>query len=609
MVKPGPLRSAAVYGSALLLCIAFMVRVFKLWQMHLNVPLGYGGDALLTCMWIKGIAEHGWYLNNPSLGAPGAQVMLDYPLGDTLHLALLKLLLFVFSGSYGAAINVYYLLGYPATTLTALFVFRRCGFSSVCGILGSLLYTFLPYHYLRGEAHLFLGEYYLIPLAVLMLLWVYSDDQTLLTWEGIRPKWGSRKRLLFCLLLCLLLATTGFYYALFTVFFLLVTGVAASWNQHRVQPLATAVVLTMVLLVSTFANTIPNQLYWHTHGKNAVATRRWPADVEAYGLTVSQLLLPVTGHRVHSLESVKSTYNQYMLPQLLTENNTETLGFVASCGFLILLGSLFASQKVSLLPKLEPLSRLNLAAILLASIGSFNAILAVLVPPLIRAYNRISIFIAFFSMIAIISCLNALCRSQAPTARSRWTFYGLIGLILIVGMLDQTTYLYNPKYVETAEIFQQDGRFVARIESSLPSGAMIFQLPYVPFPESRPVNEMYDYEHLRGYLHSHTLRWSYGTMKGREIDAWQWQVTHLPLPEMVRQLAAAGFQGIYIDRDGYDLRQDTLLETALARLLQTRPLESEDHRLAFYSLAHYRAASPAQPAEIPTKGDAVAAKG
>ena len=50
---------------------------------------------------------------------------------------------------------------------------------------------------------------------------------------------------------------------------------------------------------------------------------------------------------------------------------------------------------------------------------------------------------------------------------------------------------------------------------------MVFQLPYVPFPENPPVQQMSDYDHLRGALHSRTLKWSYPTMRGRWGDTWQ----------------------------------------------------------------------------------------
>ncbi len=60
-----------------------------------------------------------------------------------------------------------------------------------------------------------------------------------------------------------------------------------------------------------------------------------------------------------------------------------------------------------------------------------------------------------------------------------------------------------------------------------------------------------DYSHLRGYLHSEKLKWSYGAMKGREGDAWEKSIASESDEEMVKELQQAGFKGIYVDTYGY----------------------------------------------------------
>jgi hypothetical protein len=65
-------RSAAAYLGMTLLCLVVLFWVFKLGKADLSVPLAYGGDALHTLLWVKGLFENGWYLTNPSVGAPSA---------------------------------------------------------------------------------------------------------------------------------------------------------------------------------------------------------------------------------------------------------------------------------------------------------------------------------------------------------------------------------------------------------------------------------------------------------------------------------------------------------------------------------------------------------
>jgi phosphoglycerol transferase len=141
-----------------------------------------------------------------------------------------------------------------------------------------------------------------------------------------------------------------------------------------------------------------------------------------------------------------------------------------------------------------------------------------------------------------------------------------------------------PPYQELKADFNSDATFVRKIEATVPSHTMIFQLPYIPFPESPPVNRMVDYDHLRGYLHSKDLCWSYGAMKGSKVDRWQRDTAGKPTEEMLSKLRAAGFGGIYIDRFGY-ADGGVRLESELARALNATPLVSPNQRLLFFSLA------------------------
>ena len=115
---------------------------------------------------------------------------------------------------------------------------------------------------------------------------------------------------------------------------------------------------------------------------------------------------------------------------------------------------------------------------------------------------------------------------------------------------------------------------------------MIFQMPYVPFPESPPVNKMIDYEHFKAYLHSKSLRWSYGAIKEEENDLWQRAVTAKPVEEFVGEISRAGFTGIYINRDGY-LDNGAKLEAELTALLGAKPVVSSKGNLSFFNLTDY----------------------
>lgn len=159
-------------------------------------------------------------------------------------------------------------------------------------------------------------------------------------------------------------------------------------------------------------------------------------------------------------------------------------------------------------------------------------------------------------------------------------------IILVVGIYDQTTAHYVPNYNGVRKSYENDAQFVSQIEHSVPMNSMIFQLPYVPFPENPPVNKMTDYDLFRGYLHSSDLRWSYGTMKGRDGDAWYKKVSQQPVEDMVKTISLSDFEGIYIDTYGYKDQAIELIDH-LSRYLNEKPLISDDKRLAFFSIANF----------------------
>ena len=115
---------------------------------------------------------------------------------------------------------------------------------------------------------------------------------------------------------------------------------------------------------------------------------------------------------------------------------------------------------------------------------------------------------------------------------------------------------------------------------------MIFQLPYVPFPEHPPIFKMNDYSHFKAYLHSKDLRWSYGAMKGRPGDAWQRLVSSMPVEDMLRTLSQTGFAGLYIDSYGYQDNGAKLIAD-IKQILGAEPLVSDDKRLYFFDMTKY----------------------
>ncbi|MEP7273794.1 MAG: hypothetical protein ABI882_20005, partial [Acidobacteriota bacterium] len=290
------------------------------------------------------------------------------------------------------------------------------------------------------------------------------------------------------------------------------------------------------------------------------------------------------------ISRLKDTYN---LRPLVNENDDVSLGIVGSVGFLFLFWwLLFRKPEIGRMNVpgnaglLNHLSLLNAAAVLLGTVGGLGSLFAFFISPQIRAYNRVIVFIAFFCFLSVALLLERGANRYATTPRRRMIFYGMVTLLMAIGLFDQRSHRVIPDYPRLKSDFRQDADFVQKIQAVLPAGAMVFQLPVVSFPESPKINRLNDYDLVKGYLHSTKLRWSYGAIKGRESDAWQGWVAAKPAPDLAATLALAGFGGIYLDRFGY-ADSGTQLEADLAGVIG-KPMVSENGRLAFYDLTEYQ---------------------
>ena len=355
---------------------------------------------------------------------------------------------------------------------------------------------------------------------------------------------------------------------------------AAGLRRRRLGPLVGAGLLIGVVVAAVLANLAPKLLYDLRHGPNPAAVPRDPIESEIYGLRIAQLLAPIEGHRLPGLARLRAALGE-KLPTLLHKDEAyhPALGAVASVGFLLLLGR-FLARRSSAWPKaLDGLALLNLAALLLAVTGGLGTVFNLLVSPMIRCYNRMSIFIACFALFALALLWEGL-RTRLPAFRHRLAGQVALGLVLVAGILDQTRPAFVPPYAWLREAFASDADFVGGIEAALPGHAMVYQLPSTEFPEAR-------YDQLRPYLHSQRLRWSFGTMKGRRGDRWRNWAAAQPPEELVVTLARAGFAGIHVNRAAYADRGADV-EARLARVLGAGPsVVSRDGDHLFFGLAGY----------------------
>lgn len=550
--------------------------ILRLWNLKwLNFPLEYERDALFYAMTIKSTIMSGWYLTNPSIGVPDGYSLADFPMPDGFHFLIIKFLS-LFSTHWALVYNLFFLLAFPLSTITALFVLKRFGLSYPLSLTASLLFSLLPYHFIRGGQHLFLSAYFMVPLAIWLAVLIYEDK----LFEG-------RKKIASWLLyacVCALLGSTGVYYAFFASFFILISGLLTSYAKGRLYPLRYSLVFTFFISSAVLINILPCLIYQKQNGLNTEVGHRQPYETETYGLKIAQLLLPVDKDRVKSFAKIKKKYN---LCPLVNENSTATLGIIGSIGLLILIGRIFMQKKSEPDNVLDSLTYFNLCGILLATIGGFSTLFSYFISPSIRAYNRISIYLAFFALAAFFLMLQRWLQNTSHKD-SQKILWGCSLFLLTFGIYNQTSssFSLSKQMKSISQAYSEDEKFISQIDTLLPKQSMIFQLPYIPFPEAGNHNKIGDYGHFKNYLHSHCQRWSFGAIKGRTIDLWQKEVSSMPIPAMLDQLVSRGFKGLYLNRKGYP-DHGCAIEKELAKVLNVTPYEGPN--ASFWDLQSYQA--------------------
>lgn len=562
-----------------LFCAVFPVLVFfwrcqGAWDLHL--PFGYDGDLLGLGAFVKTLIQGDWFpfmpVRSPSLGAPfGGYNLGDYPTPEHAQYLLIKLLS-VFSSDTFWVMNVYFILSFALIGVAARWAFRRIGASIAFATLGACLYAVLPYHFSR-YAHLLLANYAVLPLTLPPLLWLWNRKPTFFR-RRMDGSWTldfTSRHAVTTILVALLVGAWHIYYAFFFAGFLVVAGVSAGMSRRSWRHAASAALAVAVTWGALGVALAPNIVYRKRNPPNGERVAKREAwEVERWGLQLTNLTLPRGDHRLVAFRKIKARYHPW--PDAV-EGWEEYIGSfgVFGLGVLLVAGMSLQRRRTTLMK----IAVLMVGGILFATRSGFSSHFNLLVTPQMRSVNRISVYLALFAIAAAVLWLQSRKGLRRPAFR-----WATVGLLLAWGVYDQV----SPGFVYTdtqRSHYESDHAFIAALEDKVPAGSVILQLPYFSFPESPPVVQLGDYGHFRAFIHSKTLRWSYGAMRGRPAA---WRIEELSkYPLDLAKLREAGYAGIYIDRNGF-ADGAVALEGDLKKRLKREPLVSPNGKQLFFAL-------------------------
>lgn len=575
------------YCSFLLMIViifAMLYHLMDLSQLDINIPMSYfGGDDMGVLVNAKQFTEQGWNMTSDRLGTPFTVQYYDFTSSMMHNVGLLIMKIFaVITGSAAAAMNLTYLSIYFMAGIISYFVMRNIKINCWINALASSVFAVSPYMLYRNIGHIVLTECYFIPLSILICLWIYERDDVLVPDRNF----FKRKINYVVLFFTFLIANNGIaYYPFFTCFIFLVTAISKLLKTGKIRQGLRGVIATVMVCFFVVLSILPGKIYTLINGSNSAAIDRSGFEqAELYGLKIAQLFMPVNGHGIY--DKYIDYYNDAAF--LVNENSTAYLGIIGMIGFIILGLWLFARRdgKDGILSKrLEYLSELNIAMVLLGTIGGIGAMFAFFISPMLRGYNRISIFIEYVAILAVALCMDRLVEVINAKKKLKgvliYIVYGVFGLACIFSIWEGCPNLATPPYDTIREEYASDKDFVESIENQLDEGAMVYQLPYHEYPEFGPVNDMWDYHLYVGFVHSDTLRWSYGSIKGREEDTWNKNVSEMSYGDMVKYLKEQGFAGIYVDRRAYLDEEFLELKTGLEGAVGGSFISSDNGNLYF----------------------------
>ena len=321
------------------------------------------------------------------------------------------------SGDY----KVYYGFTFILTAWTSFFFFRQIRLDPrIAGCIG-ILFSFLPFHFARfQEVRVF--SYFLVPLQTLTLLWLYSSRSLFLEW-----RWNKKESLAAGVALAsgFLGGFSSFFYSVLCF----VGGIGGSVYRRRWTPLFSSFLLVLILYLGSLG----------VRSGGMSSGSHTPIESERYGFNLIPFLFP-SSH--HSFEWFRILRSKVITVIPILEGENESLGLVGTFGFFMLLGQfLRMRERITVLRKL---ATFLLFSLLVGTIAGFGSLFSLLVSSAFPYWNRVSIFMAFFSLAAvgcsiqqIFKKIEIYCFRQGVGRFAYGVEWLWILMILVLGLFDQ----------------------------------------------------------------------------------------------------------------------------------------------------------------------------
>lgn len=544
-----------MYLSQSFFVILIAYYAFGLNAYDFKVPFQYSGDSIIILMYVKGFLQDGWPTTISHLSAPFSYSGAAFPMLTSIDWLIMKGVA-LFTDEPGFILNYFWLGTLIFSALAAGFSFYQLGMARYFALVIGVLYAFLPYALIRNVGHLSL-VYYLVPLLCLLSVVIVTKG------EGVR---NLRHAKLLGLLACVLQGFNYIYYSFFAVLIFGISAILAWRRTGGVRQFLLPILAIFLVSAATALNLLPSLISTSKNGPPPDMGYKYTAEVEIYGAKIRKMLAPHSENVLFPLARYAEKDSAAGFPNE-NENVSARLGLFGAVGLvfsmLVVLRRRIAGPSSMMV---FALSSLSIATLFVVTVGGLGAVINLLTVPDIRAYNRYSVFLSFFTMGAFglwaqskVDLLMPLNRMFAVLAIIFFALFSLYDQLL-----DKKILLASQR--GDVERALGDRGVVEVLEQALPDGAAVLQLPLTGYPPLSKFHDMESYDHARAYLWSHDLRWSWPSFSTRH-RAWQTRISKMRGLDLARAAILSGFQAIWIDRAAYaDRGADLISELKQGRV-------------------------------------------
>ena len=592
---------------ALILFIIVFLAITRAWKLDIYKPLSYWGDVLEMASYLgrdyvfNDLRER-FFAPFGIEHAASLRYVVNFLFQPN---AILFLLAYLPTHDIVAALNLYYLSTFLLVFLTAYWVYGRLKLVDPFRFGSATLYALMPFHFERNVGHLMESSYFLVPLFSYILILLFRTRPFFHAYRNgaWRLDWKRGEDWCFLLLL-VFFSSINDYHQFFFAMLLSIAALASCVRRRNWRIFLGATILLAAVAASISGRLLFDKVVAEPGLELSLVGTPISGygEAERYGLKMVQILLPVSQHALPLFRAIRSTYDA---AHDVNENSTVALGLFGAVGFIFLMfrGAFALIRRTARVRILDVSSLLNLLCVLIATIGGVASVVAtagvVLFGPefilaQVRCYNRIIVFIAFFSYYAAsVLVMRVLARisSYVGGGQSR-TAIALVGWlpIFLFALWDQVPYKLTTSR-DGAARYASDKEFFRRIESELPTRAMLFQYPYNIHHAnvSNSGTPPYNYaDGLRPYLNSRTLRFTYGADARSAQAKWLKETSACAPDQMIRRLCEYGFAGIIVHRKLFkDPESAAAFEAQLRAALNVPSDESADHDFSFFPLGEF----------------------